>query len=109
MYVQLIHTYLGALCDIINLGHAATGFILRKISASGDTRRKGKFTRFKHRRIAHTKRCNAIVWKWPVAVNRLVCDTLATRCDCRRRSATHCNWKEHVESRCVAVAVNCAV
>ena len=41
--------------------------------------------------LAHTKRRDAIVCNWPVAENRLVCDTLATRCDCRRRSATHCN------------------
>ena len=57
----------------------------------------------------HAKRRDAIVCNWPVAMNRLVCDTLATRCDCRRRAATHCNWDERVESHRVAAAMNRAV
>ena len=57
--------------------------------------------------LAHTKRRDAIVCNWSVAKNRLVCDTLAKRCDCRdgrRLTATEMNMFNRV-----AVAVIRAV
>ena len=40
--------------------------------------------------------CDAIVCNWPVAKNRLVCDTLATHCDCLRLNATEMTMSNRV-------------
>ena len=62
--------------------------------------------------LAHTKRRDAMrlsatgQLQW---IAWCVIDTLATRCDCRRRSPTHRKWDLHVQSRRVAFAVNRSV